>query len=235
MNAHDIRKEIVKDQPFGNTLIIGAGPAGINVAVNISRPWCKDIGLLNRKGIHSTKIKKELGENDYTIVSKVQDEKHLQISGSAKVSRFYEGYDDLEDIWQTIIICTSSDSYVDIINCLDLDALKEVRTVILFSPSIGSNVHVKSRLKKSKDRIDVISLSTYYAATKFEPENTSCIIAFTKALKKKIYIASSKKNSTTVGYVKNFIDGIGVKCTIVNNSIEAESKNITTYVHPPFL
>lgn len=232
MNAPNFSNKS-KNSPFGNTLIIGGGPVGINVGVNISNGYSSSIGLLNRAGLKTDMLKKALKEKDYTIISKVQDEKHLQLSGEAKLRRFYEGYDNMEDIWQTIMICTPSDSYKDIIDSLDFNLLKEVRAIILISPSIGSNLLVNSRLKELKEKIDVISFSTYYAATKFEPKNPSCITCFTKALKKRIYIASSKKDSTIVLDVKKFIEGLGVQCTVVDNGIEAESKNITTYVHPP--
>ncbi len=219
---------------FGNTLVVGAGPAAINVAVNISSSWCSNIGLLNRKSSHTTKLKKQLKENNFTISSKVQNENHFKLSGKVKLKHFYEGYLNIDDIWQTLIICTPSDSYKEIINALNLDLLKEVKTIILISPSIGSNLLINSQLKNLKDRIDVISFSTYYAATKFQCKDSSILSVFTKALKKRIYIASSKNNSTIISYVKNFIESLGVQCTILNNAIESESKNITTYVHPPF-
>ncbi|WP_432404583.1 opine metallophore biosynthesis dehydrogenase [Wukongibacter sp. M2B1] len=236
MNTHNIsnaEQDVYQDPPFGNTLVVGAGPAGINVAVNISNGWCKGIGLLNRKGLHTEKLEKELKLNDYIITSKAQGDKHLHLCGQTKLSHFYGGCEDIDDIWQTIIMCTPSDSYNDIIDRLNLDSLEEVRNIILISPSIGSNFLINSRLKKLKERIDVISFSTYFAATKLEPGNPSCIVSFTKALKKHIYIASSKENSTVIFDVKKFIENLGIKCTVVQNTIEAESKNITTYVHPP--
>ena len=49
---------------FGNTLIVGAGPAGIHVAVDVSRGWCDQLGLLNRPGVHTDKIKQELRLSD---------------------------------------------------------------------------------------------------------------------------------------------------------------------------
>ncbi|MFC4769093.1 opine metallophore biosynthesis dehydrogenase [Effusibacillus consociatus] len=219
---------------FGNTLIIGAGPAAIQVAVNVSQGWCDNLGLLNRKGAHTNRLKKELKENHSILTSKVQGEKYSHLSGEARLTRFYEGFENVEDIWQTIILCTPSDSYTDIINSLRLDSLTEVKTILLISPDIGSNLLVNSRLKKSQGRIDVISFSNYYAATKFESGNPSILTCFTKAFKKRIYIASSEDNSTTVFDVKRFMESLGIQCTVLGNPIEAESRNITTYVHPPF-
>ncbi|RID88379.1 DUF2338 family protein [Peribacillus asahii] len=220
--------------PFGNTLIIGAGPAAIHIAVSVSRGWSDNIGLLNRKGAHTVRLAKELTQNHYVLHSNVQGEKYNNLSGTVALDCFYAGYDDIDDIWQTLIICTPSDSYTDVINALNIDSLKKVKTIILISPSIGSNLLVTSQLKNSKGRIDVISLSTYFAATKFDSTNVSIRTAFTKALKKRIYIAASQNNSTAILNVQRFIENLGIHCTVVNHAIEAESKNITTYVHPPF-
>lgn len=46
------QREIRCDKPFGNVLIVGAGPAAIQVAVDISRGWCDAVGLLkDRKSV----------------------------------------------------------------------------------------------------------------------------------------------------------------------------------------
>lgn len=233
-NALHAGNELAHDRPFGNTLIIGAGPAAIHIVVSVSRNWSNKIGLLNRKGSHTSRLKEELEQNHYVLISKVQGEKYSSLSGETTLNHFYEGYDNIDDIWQTIIICTPSDSYRDVINALHIDSLKKIQTIILVSPSIGSNLLVTSQLQHSKDRIDVVSLSTYFAATKFNPASPSILSVFTKALKKRIYIASSQNNSNAIWDVKRFIESLGIQCSIASNTIEAESKNITTYVHPPF-
>ena len=226
-------KLIKSDKPFGNTLVIGVGPAGINVAVNVSRGWCCKIGLLNRKGNHAKRLKKELIENDYMITLKMQGEQHINLSGKVKVDYFYEGYENIDNLWQTLIICTPSDSYRDVIEALDIGFLKEIKTIILLSPAIGSNLLLNSLLKKAKSKIDLISFSTYYGATKYYSK-ASILTVFTKALKKKIYIASSKKDSKVVFTAQLFIESLGIQCIVNSNTVEVESKNVTTYVHPPF-
>jgi hypothetical protein len=226
------KKQLGSGRPFGNTLIVGAGPAGIQIAVNICG-WSTDLGLVNRKSLHGDRLKKELEEAGYTLAAKTQDAKYQDLSGEARLTHFYEGYDGIHDNWKTLIICTPSDSYKDIIKDLKVDSLQKVKTIILVSPGLGSNLLVKSQLKR-ESRIEVISFSTYYAATKFEPGNLSVRSSFTKVIKKRIYIASSHPNRTTVLEVKRFIESLGIQCLIVRNALEAESRNITMYVHPPF-
>jgi hypothetical protein len=219
--------------PFGHTLIVGAGPAAIHTAVNMSKGWCGRLGLVNRRGSHTDRLMLELEQSNQRLISR-QSEAHTHLSGEARVDHFYAGFDELDDIWQTIILCTPSDSYKDIIHALKLDSLTQVRTIILISPSIGSNLLVSSQLKKAKATIDVISLSTYYAATKFESgPNAGMVSCFTKALKKRIYAASCRTDSIAVGDVQRFIESLGIQCMVVDSTIEAESRSITTYVHPP--
>ncbi|MEI7024167.1 opine metallophore biosynthesis dehydrogenase [Paenibacillus sp. y28] len=220
--------------PFGNTLLIGAGPAGIHVAVDMSRGWSNQLGLLNRQGSHSTAIRKQLEQNAYTVSTVVQVESRRHLSGEAMIDRFYEGYDQIEDKWQTLILCTPSDSYISVIHDLNLNALHEVRTIFLLSPGIASNLLVQSLLGTLRDRIEIISFSTYYAATKFSPGHASVIKSFVKGMKRKIAVGSNKPESRALSYVQQFLQSLGIKCEAVSCPIEAEFRNITTYVHPPF-
>ncbi|MCC5468026.1 opine metallophore biosynthesis dehydrogenase [Pelosinus baikalensis] len=233
-DASSIEKEITPVHSFGNTLIVGAGPAAIHIAVNISHGWCDRLGMLNRKGSHASRLRRDLEQNHYKLTAKVQSEMYSHLTGEANLEYFYEGFDNVDDIWQTLILCTPSDSYKDIINALQIDLLKKVRTIILISPGIGSNLYINSQLKEVKERIEVISFSSYYAATKLDPRVSNILSVLTKAFKKRIYIASSKNNSTAIHHVKCFVESLTIQCTVLNNTIEAESKNIITYVHPPF-
>jgi staphylopine/pseudopaline/yersinopine synthase len=221
-------------RPFGNTLLVGAGPAAIQVAADFSRGWCEKLGLLNRKGPHAARLKTELEQQQSVLSIRVQGETSSQLSGQVRVDRFYEGFENVEDIWNTVVICTPSDSFKEIVRALRLDSRNMLKTIILLSPGIGSNLLVTSQLKQAKERVEVISLSTYYAATKYESEQASILAAVTKALKKRIYVASSKTKGTAVLEVKRLIESLGIQCTVVGHSIEAESRGITTYVHPPF-
>ncbi|XEC93089.1 opine metallophore biosynthesis dehydrogenase [Paenibacillus tarimensis] len=228
-----MNEQIPKANVLGNTLIVGAGPAALQVAVHLSGGWCGRIGLLNRKGSHATRLAEELKTTGNRVSAVIQSERHRHLSGDALLSRFYEGFDELDDCWETIVICTPCDSYKEVIDALRPSRLQAVRTIVLLSPGIGSNLFVNSRLGMCKDRIDVVSLSAYYAATKFAPGEQSVTSCFTKAFKKRIYISSSHKNSRSVYHFKSFIESLGIHCVVLGQPIEAESRSITTYVHPP--
>jgi hypothetical protein len=219
--------------PFENTLIVGAGPAAINIAVNISRGWCDKLGLVNRAGAHTNRLKESYKKHGQVLKARYQSQKSSHLSGEAKLDCFYGDFQEIDDRWETIIICTPSDSYLEVIKSLSLEKLKRVKTLILISPGIGSNFLIEHYFKGVMEGIDVISLSAYYAATKYETGEADGLTVLTKALKKRIYLASSKKHSVRLKPVSEFIESLGVQCQIVSSPIEAESKNITTYVHPP--
>ncbi len=220
--------------PFGNTLLVGAGPAAIQAAVNLGGSWCDRIGLLARSSPRTDRLKQELQQHNYRLQAAVQNEKHSRLSGLAYLQEVYEPHDNIEAIWQTVVICTPSNSYREIIGSLKPALLSGVQTIILLSPGIGSNLLVKSQLRQTRPDINVISFSTYYAATKFTDVSTSLLSVLTKAVKKRVYVGASQQDSPAAGAVKRFFASLGIACTVMNQPLEAESRGITTYVHPPF-
>jgi staphylopine/pseudopaline/yersinopine synthase len=211
---------------FGNTLIAGAGPAAIQTAVQLSRGFSKQIGFYNRAGIHADCFKVELKQN--------QDNVSLTFQGAdsvygTKIDYFFDSSDLLQDEWDTLILSTPSYSYSDVMESLGIVNLKRLKTIILISPNIGSNDLVRNYTNKGI--VDVISMSTYYAATKHSSSD-SVTKAHTKTFKKRIYIASSKKDSYMLTVLKRFLNSLGVEGMMVDDPAEAECRNITTYVHP---
>ncbi|UOK59957.1 opine metallophore biosynthesis dehydrogenase [Bacillus sp. OVS6] len=128
-------------------------------------------------------------------------------------------------------MCTPSDSYVEVLNQLFSRKLTRLNKIIFLSPGIGSNILIGRHFKEELKEIELISMSAYYGATKYEEDG---INVRTKALKKRIYLASSNKKSGHIHSVSKFIESLRVEARIVSAPIEAESRNVTTYVHPPF-
>jgi len=220
--------------PLGNVLIVGAGPAAIHVAVDLSRGWCRRLGLTNRKGIHSDRLQKELDQYSYQLSTEVLVEHAKHLSATARLDQFYAGFDTIEDDWQTIVLCVPSHSYVEVICELKLNQWLQIERIILISPGIGSNILVQESLGQSRDRVEVISFSTYYAATKFPPAASTLLKSIVKGLKRKIYIGSSQANSCMLFTLQDYMSSLGIESERTSHPIEAESRNITTYVHPPF-
>ncbi|WP_063974810.1 opine metallophore biosynthesis dehydrogenase [Domibacillus aminovorans] len=219
--------------PFGNTLVVGAGAAAINIAVNVSRGWCDKLGLVNRAGAHTNRLKEGFIKHGQMLHARYQSQSSHHLNGEAKLDCFYSDFQEIDDRWETLIICTPSDSYLEVIKALSLKKLKKAKMLILISPGIGSNFLIERYFKEELKGIDVISFSAYYAATKYEANEEDRFAVLTKALKKRIYLASSKTHSMCLRSVSKFVDSLGIQCQIVSSPIEAESKGITTYVHPP--
>ncbi|MFG6494694.1 opine metallophore biosynthesis dehydrogenase [Fictibacillus sp. UD] len=220
----EIQEFIKKD--LGNTLIAGVGPAAIQIAVHLSRGYSKKIGLYNRPGIHADRLKVELGENDYHVSLTVQG---IDTEFKAKISSFSDDCDSVQDEWDTLILSTPSHSYSDVMKTLHAGHWKRLKTIILISPNIGSNDLVKNYI--DCNRVEVISMSTYYAATKFSSSN-SVISAHTKTYKKRIYMASTKEKSPILEVLNRLLNELEIEAVMVDNTVDAECRNITTYVHP---
>jgi staphylopine/pseudopaline/yersinopine synthase len=211
---------------FGNTLIAGAGPAAIQTAVQLSSGFSKKTGLYNRTGTHADRLKEELKRNQYHVSLTVQGTETVH---STKIDHFFDSSDRIQDEWDTLILSTPSYSYSNVLESLEVVNLKHLKTIILISPNIGSNDLVRNYTNKSN--VDVISMSTYYAATKLTSTDTATR-AHTKTFKKRIYLGSSKKESRMLPVLKRFLHRLGVEGMVVDDPVEAECRNITTYVHP---
>jgi len=219
--------------PFGNTLVIGAGPAGIHAVIDWSRRSAL-IGLLNRTGTHADKVARELDEQGCRIAVDMQVPRASHLSGEAQLFRFYNGYAGIEDIWNTIVLCTPGDSYLEAIRELKLAGMRQVRTIILISPGIGSNLLVQSVLNRQASSIELISFSTYYASSRFPSDQSTVLKTVVNGLKRKISISSNHANSSVLPLIQAFLESQHIRCEIVPTPLEAESRSITTYVHPPF-
>lgn len=209
-----------------HSLIIGAGPTAVQTAVLAGKVWKGDISIACRDSIGSRQLKRYLYEHHHTL--KVEGKDGHSLSGKVTISHFYEGFHQVEDRYSTIILCTPSDSYEEILNALEVQKRKRVKTVILLSPGLGANQRISNLV--NDENMEVISLSNYYAATKFKED--SCI-AFTKSVKKRIYAASNTEGPG-LDKVRLLLEYANIDVVVKNHPIEAECRNITTYVHPPF-
>ncbi|WML33699.1 opine metallophore biosynthesis dehydrogenase [Clostridium sp. OS1-26] len=217
-----------------NTLIVGSGPVAINMLINLSKGFSDEIGMVTRDSDKTTKFFRELKDNDFTLKGNVSKRELSSIEGSYKLQNLYIGCSDIQDIWETIVLCIPCDCYMEVLKKLDFRKLKKTETIILVSPEFGSSILISNYLKMYERSFEIISLSNYFGATKYtSPE--SLLKITTKALKKKIYLGSTLKNNYKIQVIKNFFEKIGIDYEVLDEPLEVESKNITVFVHPAFL
>ncbi|WP_128895256.1 opine metallophore biosynthesis dehydrogenase [Longirhabdus pacifica] len=202
-----------------NVLLVGLGPAAAQMAVLLTNIGVKHIDIVTRAPYRSKEITAVVTKDGFP---------HL--AGQARINNLETDMTKLDGEWDTIIYCTPNHVYEDITKKLLECECRSLERVLLLSPGIGDHALVQSLLQ---DKAVVVSLSTYFAATKWKASNgLSCI---TKNIKKKVYIGSSKgARCPSVMLFKQLWKQAGICLEVTENAWIAESRNITTYVHPPF-
>lgn len=214
-------------------LILGTGSTAIQIAVNLKNKLGCIVGIAGRISARSKDFFSQLQENKNKVCVHVQNKEHILMSGECCIDYAFAGYQTVNGEWDTIILSVTTDAYINVIKQLDIALMKHVQCVVLVSPTIGSNSLVSSFLKRCGCSAEVVSFSTYYAATKGTKGRNSAVDVLTKGVKKKIYIGSTNKNSEACRQLSDLLHQLGIAVEIMRNPFEAESRNISIYVHPP--
>jgi hypothetical protein len=214
-------------------LILGTGSAAVQISVNLKNNLGCRVGIAGRVSARSTKFFGELEENKNKVCVHVQNKDHISMSGECTIDYAFAGYEIVCGTWDTIIVSVTNNAYISVLKQLDVELMKQVRCVVLVSPTIGSNSLVSNFLKQSGCSAEVVSFSTYYAATKGTTGRGSAVEVLTKAVKKKLYIGSSNNNSNACSQLSDLLHQLGITVEIMRNPYEAESRNISIYVHTP--
>ena len=223
-----------------NTLILGAGPAAIQVSVMLKRGWTKKLGIVSRESAQWLAFQQQY--DDAGQVSVVPAKPILAgLAGHANFDVRYASLASVTNQWQTLILCVPADSYRDVIEKLPLQRLDKIKRVVLLSPSFGSHLIVSHQFEHFGFNVEIICLSTYFAATKgvvLNDGNSSRVNVITKAHKKRIYISSycsenQREQSDTVSVVSNILNSVNVKVKKLTDCFSVEARSITAYVHPP--
>ncbi|MHB9294251.1 putative staphylopine/pseudopaline/yersinopine synthase [Hollandina sp. SP2] len=211
-------------------LILGTGPTAIQIAINFKNKLGCSIGIAGRISVRSKNFFTTLYQNNNRICANVQNKNHILLAGECFIDDIFIGYETVNGEWDTIIATITSNAYISVIKQLDISVLRHVQCFILVSPTIGSNSLVNSFLKQSGCSAEVVSFSTYYAATE---RRNSFIEVLTKNVKKKIYIGSTHKDSEIYKKLIYLFQQFGIMVELTTSPCEAESRNISIYVHPP--
>lgn len=217
---------------FKRVLILGTGPTSIQLAVNVKKYLNCFVGIAGRESIRSEMFFEALNRNDHLIHVSVQNEKHRSVEGECFVDQAFYGYDTIEGDWDTIIFSVPTDAYIEVIKKLSESLLSQVKCIVLISPTFGSNNLIGNFMSKLRLNTEIISFSTYYGDTRWIDDSPSNHV-LTTAVKKKIYIGSAHFPSENVDKLCKLYDQLGIALEVMKSPMEAETRNISLYVHPP--
>lgn len=216
-------------------MILGSGPVSIQVAVLLKKYKSNvEIGISGRGSKASIKTCEDIKAAKMNVDIKVQNQSHKKMSGEVKINYVFSDYESIVGKWKTLILATPCDAYSQVLERVPEFVLRNVKTVVLVSPCIGSTAIVLGFFKTLCLDIEVVTCSTYLAATKRE-KGSSMASAVTKNKKRKIYIASTRRNSDTLKIIKRILIDTEIKTVILGNGFAVEARNVSTYVHPPLL
>ncbi|MBM7602551.1 hypothetical protein JOC75_000521 [Metabacillus crassostreae] len=217
---------------FKRVLILGTGPTSIQLAVNLKKRLDCYVGIAGRESVRSDAFYSTLKNSDNRIRVSIQNEKHRAMKGESSIDQVFQGYETIRGEWDTIFLSVTTDAYIEVLKQINNQLLKLVRCIVLISPTFGSNNLIRNFMKQHNANPEIISFSTYYGDTRWINNNPSNHV-LTTAVKKKIYIGSTNDSSENIEKLHKLCEQLGIELEMMNTPIEAETRNISLYVHPP--
>ncbi|NMO97662.1 opine metallophore biosynthesis dehydrogenase [Paenibacillus lemnae] len=215
-----------------SVLILGTGPASLQLAVLMKQKWKACVGIAGRVSVRSETLFKSLEKKGYLISAEVQNDAHLPLKGECVIDHIFQGYEQVSGAWDTLILAVTTDAYIEVLKKIHRDVLKQAQTLLLVSPTLGSNSLVKHYLSTLESKAEVISFSTYLGDTRWKDDKPGHQV-ITTGVKKKLYIGSTHKSSQAISRWSELLQSLGLTLGVMDSPIEAETRNISLYVHPP--
>jgi staphylopine/pseudopaline/yersinopine synthase len=213
-------------------LVIGTGPASVQLCMIVKNHLGCEVGLAGRNSIRSELFFQSLELNENHIRVSVQNQQNERLQGECLIDHVYRGLDKVRGEWDVVVLAVTTDAYLDVLHTIPRKVFKAVRSIVLVSPTLGSNSLVKSDLEDVQPAAEIISFSTYLGDTRWRERDPSHHV-ITTAVKKKLYIGSTHRQSKTVQSLIALGQELGVELVQTESPLEAETRNISLYVHPP--
>lgn len=217
------------------TLILGAGPAAIQLAADIKAAANAHIGLYNRPSEKGRRLKQHLAHTPSLWLTGAGKAQRTQDDAQVTIDRYYDDLALVGGDWHRLILAVPADQYHDVLQQVPWAALPQLRSLILLSPSIGSGLMAQSLLQDAgQSHVEVISLSSYYADTKYQNAEQP-YRAYTKAFKQRIYLAGAgaRSDCAELDWLCSLLARHGIDAQRGDSLLAAERFSITNYVHPP--
>ncbi|MGK9252257.1 opine metallophore biosynthesis dehydrogenase [Paenibacillus humicus] len=220
---------------LGDSLILGTGPAAVQLAVLLRRQLSIRVGIAGRSSPRSRSFFAALAQGDGALVADVQNAAHRELGGTCMLDAWHEGYDRIEGEWPTLVLAVTADAYVPVLEQLPPSVLKAARCLVLVSPTFGSGSLVGQLLQRLQPaaRPEVVSFSTYLGDTRW-PDGRPGSRAVTTGVKRKVFIGSScGRSSAVMEELQGACARSGIAMEALESPLAAETRNISLYVHPP--
>lgn len=217
---------------FQKILLLGTGPASIQLAVALKKQFSCTLGIVGRESVRSESFFEAIRQTDGFIGASIQNEKHRPLAGECFIDRVFKGYESIEGEWDTLILAVTTDAYIDVLKQMNENFIKQVKCIILVSPTFGSNLLVKHYVRQLHADTEVVSFSTYLGDTRWMHDQPSNHV-ITTGVKKKVYMGSTSTPSEHVDRLCKMYEQLGIALEVMPSAIEAETRNISLYVHPP--
>ncbi|MBN5267721.1 opine metallophore biosynthesis dehydrogenase [Serratia ureilytica] len=217
------------------TLILGAGPAAIQLAADIKAAGNARIGLYNRPSEKGRRLKQHLAHTPSLWLTGAGKAQRTQDDAQVTIDRYCDDLALVGGDWRRLILAVPADQYHDVLRQVPWAALPQLRSLILLSPSIGSGLMAQSLLQEAgQSHVEVISLSSYYADTKYQNAEQP-YRAYTKAFKQRIYLAGAgaRSDCAELDWLCSLLARHGIDAQRCDSLLAAERFSITNYVHPP--
>lgn len=217
------------------TLILGAGPAAIQLAADIKAAGNARIGLYNRPSEKGRRLKQHLAHTPSLWLTGAGKAQRTQDDAQVTIDRYCDDLALVGGDWRRLILAVPADQYHDVLRQVPWAALPQLRSLILLSPSIGSGLMAQSLLQEAgQSHVEVISLSSYYADTKYQNAEQP-YRAYTKAFKQRIYLAGAgaRSDCAELDWLCSLLAHHGIDAQRCDSLLAAERFSITNYVHPP--
>ncbi|MEC0249196.1 opine metallophore biosynthesis dehydrogenase [Paenibacillus chitinolyticus] len=217
---------------FQRVLVLGTGPASIQLAVLLKKVANCRVGIAGRKSVRSEHFFAALKQSSRRIRADIQNEKHRQLQGECVMDDVFHGYESIAGSWDTVILSVTADAYIGVLQQIREQLLQQVRCVVLISPTFGSNSLIRHYMTDIRADAEIISFSTYLGDTRWRHGKPSDQV-ITTGIKKKVFIGSTKSPSDHVTKLRTLYEQLGITLEIMRSPFEAETRNSSLYVHPP--
>ncbi|WP_028544403.1 opine metallophore biosynthesis dehydrogenase [Paenibacillus taiwanensis] len=217
---------------FQRILIAGTGPASIQMAVILKHHLNGCIGIAGRQSARSESFFTALKQSDQQVHVDIQNEKHHKFQGKCRLDHVFDGYDTVAGHWDTLILAVTADAYLEVLQQLNDEVRRQIKCVVLLSPTFGSGALTRQCMNVQRPDIEIISFSTYLGDTRWVhaiPSNR----VITTGVKKKVFIGSTHTSSQNMEQLRALYEQLDIAITAMNSTLEAETRNISLYVHPP--